>query len=85
MKTEIGDRVIRFSGFDYVVLEVTSRTANTIATRHLNGSTSDHRAPLHNFRSYEKTMVDRIIQLEQDRNDILREQRSLYQSLEKIA
>ena len=84
MKAEIGDQVIEGTGFGYVLKVITGRTTNTIATRHPNGSTSDHRAKLYNFRAYDKAKVNRILQLEVELFEKRTEQSELYQSLERL-
>jgi len=84
MWAEIGDKVITGTGFNYYVLIVTGRTANTIETKFLNGSTRDHRANTSHFRAYDKAKVDRLLQLDEEINAKKEEQRDLYQSLARI-
>ncbi len=84
MKAIIGNKVIEDTGFGHMVKVITGRTANTIATRHLNGSTSDKRANLAGFRAYSEAKVARILQLEVELKEKRDEQRELYQSLERL-
>ena len=84
MWAEIGDKVITGTGFNYVVMVVSDRTRNTIATKHLNGSPRDLRANPHHFRAYDKAKVNRLLQIDQEIEERKQEQRDLYQSLETI-
>ena len=84
MEAKLGARVIEWNGFEYMVKVITSRTANTIATSHLNGSRSDRGAGLYNFRAYDEAKVSRIMQLEEELEKMRKEQRELYQSLERL-
>lgn len=83
MKVEIGDKVVTGTGFGYYELVVSGRTANTLATKFLNGSTRDYRANPVGFRVYEKAKVDRLLQLDQQMEEMMAEQRELYKSLPK--
>ncbi len=84
----IGDKVINPTGFGFMVKIVTSRTANTIATKHQNGSSDDHRASLADFRlctgEAAEAIVARILQIERNIADERKEQSELYNSLEKL-
>ena len=84
MKAIVGMKVITDTGFGWLLLEVTGRTENTIATRHLNGSSRDARGRLFNFRASDPAKAARILQIEVQRKELRDEQRELYQSLEKL-
>ena len=84
MKAKVGDRVVTGTGFNYYELVITSRTANTIATRFPNGSPKDYRANPAFFRAYEKAKFDRLLQLDKERAEKKREQREIYHSLAKV-
>lgn len=84
MRAEIGDKVVTGTGFDYCVVIIAGRTANTIETKFLNGSTRDRRANPRYFRAYDKAKVDRLLQLDEEINAKKEEQRDLYQSLARI-
>ncbi len=68
MKAEIGDKLIRHTRFGYYTLIATARV--------LNGS--------HNLRHYESEVVERILQLADEITWREKEQRELYESLEKV-
>ena len=82
MKATVGMKVITDTGFGYLVLEITGRTANTIATRHLNGSSRDQRAKLFLFRVSDPAKSARILQIEVQMEELKKEQGELYQSLD---
>jgi len=84
MRAEIGALVVTGTGFDYLVLIVTGRTPNTIATTLLNGSTRDQRAMPRNFRAYDEAKVNRLLQLDKELKERRQEQQEIYQSLERI-
>ena len=84
MEAKAGMKVITDTGFGYYVLEIVGRTASTIATRHLNGSSRDARGRLFNFRASDPAKAARILQIEVQRKELRDEQRELYQSLEKL-
>ena len=84
MKAKVGMKVITSTGFGYYILEVTGRTANTIATRHLNGSPRDARAKLFFFRVSDSAKSARLLQIEAQMKELRDEQRELYRSLELL-
>ncbi len=87
-EVRIGDKVIKATGFGFMVKIVTARTANTIATKYKNGSSGDHRASLAGFRlctgETAEAKVARILQIERNIADERKEQSELYNSLEKL-
>ena len=84
MKAEVGMKVLKYTGYGYLVWEISSRTANTIATQFLNGSPCDCRVTLYDFGLYDQATGERIIQLDQQIEEMRQEQRELYQSLERL-
>ncbi len=90
MKAQVGDKVVRHTGFgaSVFVLLVRSRTDRTIATalgETLQGATPmDQRLSIEQFRAYDKLKVDRIEQLAASIEDAKLEARELFDSLPRI-
>ena len=84
MKVKVGDKVIKGYFDSHFVLEVVSRTNRSVATRFLNGSPCDQRAPLRHFRLYDADKVAQLDQLEEEMTARGNEYLKIYKSLEPV-
>lgn len=87
VRVQAGNHVVRTGWFGaYFELVVESRTENTIATRHLNGSSFDKLGRLNNFKFLDdQRKMSRLNEIDKQVKELQNEASDIYRSFPDIA